>query len=87
MLGDFRGVLVLVQNNQKTPVHALAKRGGERGGDHTLHWLVVGMSLTSRGLGGKGISPLYALNSGFVCKVPGEHCTPAGGQGTKTAAC
>lgn len=54
MLGDFTGVLVLVQNDHKTPVHALAKRGGERGGDHTLHWLVVGMSLTSRGLGGKG---------------------------------
>lgn len=44
---------MLVQNDHKT-VHALAKRGGERGGDHTLHWLVVGMSLTSWGLGGKG---------------------------------
>lgn len=53
VLGDFRGVLVLVQNNPKTPVHALAKRVGERGGDHALHWLVVGMSLTSRGSGGK----------------------------------
>lgn len=52
---------MLVQNDHKTPVHALAKRGGERGGDHTLHWLVVGMSLTSWGLGGERESVLCML--------------------------
>lgn len=48
---------MLVQNDHKTPVHALAKRGGERGGDHTLHWLVVNLL----GIGGERESVLCML--------------------------
>lgn len=83
---------MLVRYNHNTPsahvlVRGLVKRGGEIGGGLVLHWHVVGMSLTSQGSGENKQAPVCALSSGFVCKVPAESWTPAGGQGNKTAAC